>query len=123
MIRRSLALATLLAFAAALVAEEKPKNLIENSSLEGKLADNGLPEGWYFGVQPEKGYRYEVVAGGRTGAKCLLLEGKGDWAVVVTGHVPIDAKKQYLARGWVKVEGDNKTEASVKFDYFDADHN
>jgi hypothetical protein len=102
-------------------AEEKPKNLVENGSLEGELGDNGLPRDWFSAFQPEKGFRFEVVKGGRTGDKALLIEGKGDWGVVVANRVAIEPKKQYRARGWVKAQGDGKPEATLKIDYYDAD--
>jgi hypothetical protein len=100
---------------AALAADSE--NLVRNPSLEEAVGENGLPEGWFPFSKPEGAYQFKVVPGGRTGAKALLLEGAGEFAGVGAGRVPFAADKQYAARGWVKVEGEDAL-CTVKLDYF-----
>jgi hypothetical protein len=90
--------------------------------MEGALGNNGLPATWRgVGEQPNGGYQFRVVEGGRSGDKSLSIQGKGRFGVVSTNFVQIDPKMRYRARGWVKIEGEPQAAADVKFHYFDAD--
>ena len=95
------------------------KNLINNSSLEDKLAARGLPSGWsYWSAEDGSKYRSEVVDGGRTGKKCLKIEGEGLRGVVFANGVMIERDKRYALRGWARVQGDTNARAIIKFNYF-----
>lgn len=114
-------LLSVIALGTVVVAAQAP-NLVKNPSLEEPVAEGGLPEYWFFFAKPENSYKASVVDGGRTGKKALLLQGEGEYSGVAVSNVPMEAGKQYAARGWVKVEGDSGSMAAVKFDYFDADN-
>ena len=100
------------------VAALKDKNLIANPSLEDDLAGRELPAGWSTYLANETKYRCRVADGGRTGQKCLLIEGEGTRAVVFTNGIALDRSKRYALRGWAKLEGDPKARAIIKFNYF-----
>jgi hypothetical protein len=93
-------------------------NLVKNGSLEESVVGAALPQDWGFFEMPEGGYRVAIVEGGRTGTKALLLEGGGEYAGVAVHRVAIEPKKQYAARGWVKLSGDADSRGVVKLDYF-----
>src|SRR5262245_13317081 len=93
------------------------KNLLNNSSFEEALGPDGLPEGWSLWVQADGKYKAAVVDGGRTGKKCLKIDGAGIRAVVNASEIKLDRGKRYALRGWVKVEGDNECRALITFNY------
>ena len=97
------------------------ENLVRHPSIEGPVGARGLPDGWQGAhCNPDRGYKFLVVDGGRTGDKSLVIQGKGNFGVVSTNKVLIDRNMRYRARGWVKIEGDARAAADVKFHYFDA---
>jgi hypothetical protein len=95
-----------------------PKNLITNPSLEDDLAGRDLPAGWSTWPAGDTKYRCRVADGGRTGKKCLLVEGDGTRAVVFTNGTQLDRTKRYVLKGWAKLDGDPKARAIIKFNYF-----
>jgi len=115
MLRRSLAL-TLVCGTLAWAAQSA--NLVKNGSLEDSSVGNALPQDWGFFQMPEGGYQTSIVEGGRTGTRALQIEGAGDYAGVAVHRVSIEPKKQYAARGWVKLAGDAESRGVVKLDYF-----
>jgi len=119
--RSALALTLLLAAGLAGYAQDQPRNVVVNSSLEDPVAGTGLPEGWWPFADPPDSYRIAVVAGGRTGDKALLVEGDGQVGGFTTTRVPVEPGKRYLARGWVKIEGDPEAKATVQVGFSDAD--
>lgn len=94
------------------------KNLLTDASFEG-APPAGLPSGWsYWSAADGSKYRAEVVAGGRTGNKCLKMEGKGVRGVVFANGVKIERDKRYVLRGWAKFEGGKDARALIMFHYF-----
>jgi hypothetical protein len=100
-------------------AQQDAPNVVLDPSLEGALADTGLPEGWLAFVDPPDSYTIAVVPGGHTGEKGLLIEGDGQLAGVTTTRVPVEAGKRYLVRGWVKIEGAQDATATVQAGFSD----
>lgn len=96
-----------------------PQNLLDNPSFEAESRPDGAPVGWSLWTQEGTGYRCEAAPDGRTGKKCLKVEGAGTRGVVFAKGVPIDRTKRYALRGWVKFEGDPGARALVLFHYFD----
>jgi hypothetical protein len=94
-------------------------NIVKNASLEDPIGENGLPDGWFAFQQPANSYKFSVVEGGKTG-KALQIEGAGEYGGVGIAKVPIEAGKQYAARGWVKLDATGDTICIVKLDYFGA---
>jgi hypothetical protein len=94
------------------------KNLIANSTFEHALGADGLPLRWNQWIQAGGKYRSEVVEGGRTGKKCLKIEGEGIRAAVFANPIDVDRNKRYGLRGWVKFEGDKDARANIVFNYF-----
>ena len=94
------------------------ENLINDPSLED--AELGaLPHGWSTYPVTKPNFRYEVVAGGRTGNQCLRIEAPEAGACVFTNGVsPLDRTKRYALKGWSKFEGDGNAKAIIKFNYF-----
>src|SRR5438132_1700383 len=113
---RLLALLSLLGALAAAAGAAGPPNLVHNPSLEEPVT--GLPEGWEGFQKPENAYHFKVVDGGHSGAKSMSIEGAGEYGVLSLGRARYEPGKQYAARGWVKVEGEAATLATVKLDYF-----
>jgi hypothetical protein len=111
----------------AAAADETPPespNLIAEPSFEGPVQASGLPAGWFaLHAVPSFGYRFELADEGRTGRKSLVIEGRGKYGVVWGEQIPIDRTKQYRARGYVRIEGDEEAAADVKLHYYGADHN
>jgi len=103
--RLALAIALLCTAATGTLGQQPAANLVGNPSLEGALGDAGLPSGWVAGADPVQGYTVSVVPGGHTGKKALLIAGAGDTCTVMTNLRWAEPGKRYLARGWVKVEG------------------
>ena len=94
------------------------KNLINDSSFEG-TAPAGLPNGWSrWSAADGSKYRSEVVEGGRTGKRCLKIEGDGVRGVVFANGIKIERDKRYVLRGWAKFEGDKDARALIMFHYF-----
>ncbi len=97
------------------------KNLLADPSMEDSAVGAATPAGWGgFFAQPDSAYTSQVVEGGRTGKKSLVVEGRGDFGVASANLVPLDRKKRDVVRGWVKVEGDEDAAADVKIHYHDA---
>ncbi|MDP6507380.1 MAG: hypothetical protein QF886_27380, partial [Planctomycetota bacterium] len=94
-----------------------PTNLIVNPSLEDDLAGRRLPAGWSPYVDTDKNYRYEVVEGGHTGKRSLMISGQGTRIHVFANGVRIDRTKRYVLRGWVRFEGDCDGWSMIKFNY------
>jgi uncharacterized protein (TIGR03067 family) len=115
-----------LALTRAATAAELPANLVTNPSLEEKLPANGLPPGWgTFFAKPTGAYLATIVDAGRTGKKQIRIDhvpekGEGAFGVMPANRVPLDPKKRYVARGWVKVTGGKRATADVKLHYYDA---
>lgn len=98
---------------------EKSKNLIQEPSFEGAPGVNGLPAGWEGPhAMPAGAFRASIVKEGKTGEKALLLEGNGEFGVVWGEKIAIDPAKRYRARGYVRIEGDEKGAADVKLHYY-----
>jgi hypothetical protein len=96
------------------------ENLIAEPSFEGPAQASGLPAGWYgLHAVPRQGYRFELADEGRTGRKSLMIEGKGQYGVAWGEELPIDRTKQYRARGYVRIQGDDQAAADVKLHYYD----
>lgn len=93
------------------------QNLIRNPSLEDAIS-GPLPQGWSGWPSRDAKYRREVVDGGHTGDKCLMIEGDGQHGVVFTNGIRIDRSKRYALKGWIKFEGDENGRALIKFNYF-----
>src|SRR5207249_4634120 len=55
--------------------------------------------------------------------RSLLIQGDGEFGVASANVIPLDRKRRYAVRGWVKVEGEETAAADVKFHYYDADGN
>lgn len=105
----------------ALAADTSAENLLEDASFEASREGAETPERWSnFFSQPAGAYSSRVVAGGRTGKQSLRIAGDGDFGVAAGNLVPLDRKRRYAVRGWVKVEGDADAAADVKFHYYDA---
>jgi hypothetical protein len=103
-------------------AADKAANLISDPSLEAAPAADGLPQGWngHFAT-PEGGYHFGIADVGHSGKHSILIDGKGDWAVVRANRVRIEPSKRYRTSGWVKIEGDDRAAADVKFHYYRQD--
>jgi hypothetical protein len=97
---------------------EKPANLLADPSFEGQLNEKGLPGDATTFAVPADAYQLAVTDGGRTGTKALSIQGNGEYAGVVVVRTELDRSLQYALRGWVKIEGNAKATATVKFDYF-----
>lgn len=112
-----------IAMSGTIPAEEKAaKNLVSDPSLEGPPAAEGLPSGWNgHAFNPEDGYKARIGDVGHSGKHSLIIEGKGNWGVVRANRVAIEPGKRYRASGWVKIEGDDKAAADVKFHYYSKD--
>jgi hypothetical protein len=96
-------------------------NLIKSPSFEEPPGTGGLPEGWTgLNSVPAEGYRCSIAGEGRTGAKSLHLEGEGQYGVVWGERLPIDRAQRYRARGYVRIEGDERAAADVKLHYYGA---
>jgi hypothetical protein len=103
-------------------ADDRQTNLVSDPSLEAAPAADGLPKGWNgHAFNPEEGYRLAIADAGHSGKHSLLIEGKGEWAVVRANRVAIEPGQRYRASGWVKIEGDDKAAADVKFHYYRKD--
>lgn len=96
-----------------------PRNLLDNPSFEADSRLGGVPVGWSLWTQEGTGYHCEAAPDGRTGEKCLKVEGAGTRGVVFAKGVPIDRTKRYALRGWVKFEGEPGARALILFHYFD----
>ncbi|MEX2216273.1 MAG: hypothetical protein WD768_19335 [Phycisphaeraceae bacterium] len=124
MIKR-FALASLLLFAVAAVpsiaAEDKPaaKNLLGDGSFED-IAVGALPAGANLFSSPENAYKAAAVEGGRTGKRSLLIEGEGSFGVLSLHRGELPSKFRFALNGYVKIEGDSETKATIKFDLFKA---
>lgn len=118
-----LVLAALLFAVPAVSGQDQParpqpiKNLIRNASFEAALTPDGLPGEWAMWVQPGGTYRSKLIAEGRTGKKCLRIDGEGIRAVIFTNLIDIDRRQRYALRGWVKFEGDIDARATIVFNY------
>jgi len=102
----------------------KPANLVSNPSFEQKVGDNGLPDGWGFHPSEGAKYKHSIVEAAHEGKRSLMIEGEGKFAVVMADRVEIKPDQIYAARGWVKIEGqagDQGAQATIKFDYLDAE--
>jgi hypothetical protein len=114
------------AFGAPAAAGETPgesPNLIAEPSFEGPVQASGLPAGWFaLHAVPEFGYRFALADEGRTGQKSLLIEGRGKYGVVWGEQIALDRTRQYRARGYVRIQGDEAAAADVKLHYYGADH-
>ncbi|MBI1371411.1 MAG: hypothetical protein GC159_01430 [Phycisphaera sp.] len=98
------------------------ENLIGNPSLEEALGFDGLPEGWALYQSEDDGqFVAEVVAGGHSGDKALLIRGKGTYGVVLAPSIEPKAGRHYVLSGWVKLEGKADATATIKVDYQDDD--
>lgn len=98
------------------------QNLVTNSSLEEPVDGAGLPPGWgSFYAEPASSYGYSIADVGRTGKKSMRIAGNGTFGVMPANRVEIDRNKRYVARGWVKMNGDASATADVKFHYYGAD--
>ena len=96
--------------------------VVANSSFEEKVDGTGLPPGWgSFYAMPAGSYRYSIAELARTGMKSMRIEGDGTFGVIPANRVEIDRTKRYVARGWVKIQGDAEATADVKFHYYAAD--
>jgi hypothetical protein len=103
-------------------ADVHQRNLISDPSLEAAPAADGLPKGWNGHLfTPEDGYHLKIADGGHSGKHSLLVEGKGEWAVVRADRLPVEPGTRYRVSGWVKIEGDDKAAADVKFHYYRKD--
>jgi len=96
-----------------------PRNLLDNPSFEAESGPDGVPDGWSLWTQEGTGYRCEAAPAGRTGKKCLKVEGAGTRGVVFAKGVPIDRTKRYALRGRAKLEGEPGARALILFHYFD----
>jgi hypothetical protein len=117
--RSAFGLTLLLAVVSVAHAQDQAKNLIVNPSLEEPLADTGLPAGWLSFQDPPDSCKISIVAGGHTGDKALLIEDTGKSGGVTTTRVPLAPGKRYLARGWVKIEGEPDATAAVQVAFAD----
>jgi hypothetical protein len=118
MLPRRLLLVTFLVLTASLAhAQDRPKNVVSNPSLEEPMTATGLPDGWSPFDEPANSYKVSVVTGGHTGDKSLMVEGNGRWGGVATTRIPVGAGMRYLARGWVKIEGDPEATASIQVSF------
>jgi len=121
--RIALALFVALGIAATSRAEEKAaKNLLTDPSLETAPRPMDYPlVGMAMPSIRRKAIKPRIADAGHTGKHSLLIEGKGQWGVVRANRVAIEPGKRYRASGWVKVEGDAKAAADVKFHYYRKD--
>lgn len=92
-------------------------NLITDSSLENTLLGE-LPKTWTTWLDDSPNFQCEVVEGGVTGEHCLQISGSGKRGVVFATSIPMDRTKRYTLKGHVRVEGDDRTWAVIKFNYF-----
>ncbi len=92
-------------------------NLILDPSFENTGLTQ-LPRDWRAWLNDGQEFRCEVVAGGRTGQRCLLITGKGTRGVVFANDMKADRTKRYALKGWAKFEGDKSARAIIKFNYF-----
>lgn len=97
-----------------------PVGLLPDGGFEGPLSDTGLPVGVGTFKAKDASVKASIVPEGRNG-KALLIEGQGAFAGVGLKRVPVQPGQQIALRGWVKVEGGEKTRAIVKLDYLRAD--
>jgi hypothetical protein len=98
---------------------DNTKNLIAEPSFEGRVQGNGLPAGWYgLHSVPTGAYRAAMADEGHTGRKSLRIEGKGQYGVAWGEKIAIDRTKQYYARGYVRVQGEELAAADVKLHYY-----
>lgn len=96
-------------------------NLVKSPSFEEPPGAGGLPDGWTgLNSVPAEGYRCTIDVEGRTGTKALHLEGEGQYGVVWGERLPIDRAQRYRARGYVRIEGDERAAADVKLHYYGA---
>jgi hypothetical protein len=96
-------------------------NLVKSPSFEEPPGAGGLPDGWTgLNSVPAEGYRCTIAEEGRTGAKALHLEGEGQYGVVWGERLPIDRAQRYRARGYVRIEADDRAAADVKLHYYGA---
>lgn len=92
-------------------------NLILDPSFENTGLTQ-LPRDWRAWLNDGQEFRCEVVAGGHTGQRCLLITGKGTRGVVFANDMKADRTKRYALKGWAKFEGDKSARAIIKFNYF-----
>ncbi len=101
------------------IADDQPENLIAEPSFEGDLGDNGLPAEWYgLHTMPAGAYEYAIVDEAHSGQHSLRIEGRGQFGVAWGEKLPVERGRQYMARGWVRVEGDVNAAADVKLHYY-----
>ena len=103
---------------ARLASAQAGTNLIRNPSLEEPIAGGGLPRGWSTYPVGKPTFRYEVVAGGHTGNRCLRIEAGEAGACVFTNGVSLDRTKRYALKGWARFEGDKNARAIINLTYF-----
>ncbi|MBC7817841.1 MAG: DUF4019 domain-containing protein, partial [Planctomycetaceae bacterium] len=92
-------------------------NLILDPSFENTGLTQ-LPRDWRAWLNDGQEFRCEVVVGGHTGQRCLLITGKGTRGVVFGNDLKADRTKRYALKGWAKFEGDKDSRAIIKFNYF-----
>ena len=96
--------------------------LNKEPSFEGPPQPNGLPQGWEgTRSEPLGRYRFQITDEAHSGKKSLLMEGSGQYCVTWAEMLPVDRTQRYRARGFVKIEGDEKAAADVKFHYYGED--
>jgi hypothetical protein len=122
MLRRLPRCLLVLLFCHVAVLAQNAENLVADPSMEESTAGAATPVGWQgFFSQPDSAYASRIVDGGRTGKRSLVIQGDGEFGVASANLVPLDRKKRYVVRGWVKIEGDEAAAADIKFHYTDAE--
>lgn len=94
-------------------------NLVMNPSLEGPVEPaTGLPKDWYTFGKPAGSFQAKLDDSGRGEGKALRVQSDGDYGGVVTNLVPREPGKDYVVRGWIKLDHPTGT-ALLKIDFFD----
>lgn len=92
------------------------ENLLVDPSFERATLGDGRPPGWAHWQPEGSKYKASVVAEAHTGKRSVLLSGEGQFTTFTTSDYRIAPGDCYLFGGWVRLEGEAGTEASVKLD-------